>query len=80
VYVLILPSFAVVRCCVAFVSGNEDMFAKTTMIFCIIRITLIGCVVWGHHQFTVALDLDTRQYFSRSTIVISVPTGLKVFR
>jgi len=50
------------------------------MIFCIVRITLIGCVVWGHHQFTVALDLDTRQYFSRSTMVISVPTGSKVFR
>lgn len=66
--------------CVIFLCGREDVFRKTTIIFCILRITLIGCVVWVHHQYTVGIDLDRRQYFRSSTIVISIPTGIKVFR
>lgn len=78
VYVLILPRFGVISLRVTYICGLEDVFRKTTIVYCILRITLLGCVVYGHHQYTVALDLDTRQYFRTSTIIISIPTGIKV--
>lgn len=80
VYVLILPTFGVIRSSVTFVCAGEEVFSKTTIVYCILSITLIACVVYGHHQYTVGLDLDTRQYFRRSTIIISVPTAIKVLR
>lgn len=80
VYVLILPSFGIISITVTYMCGLEDVFRKTTMVYCMLRITLIGCVVYGHHQYTVALDLDTRQYFRTSTIIIRIPTAIKVLR
>ena len=80
VYVLILPGFGVISLRVSYMCGLEDVFRKTTIVYCILRITLLGCVVYAHHQYTVGLDLDTRQYFSTSTIIIRIPTGIKVLR
>lgn len=80
VYVLILPGFGIISLRVTYICGLEDVFRKTTIVYCILRITLLGCVVYGHHQYTVGLDLDTRQYFRTSTIIIRIPTGIKVLR
>ena len=49
------------------------------MIFAMSCISLLGSVVWGHHMYTVGLETDTRAYFSGVTILISLPTGTKIF-
>ena len=49
------------------------------MIFAMSSISLLGSLVWGHHMYTVGLESDTRAYFTRVTILISLPTGTKIF-
>jgi len=80
VYVLILPAFGVISHAILCLTGKVEIFGPLSIAFAVVTIGLIGTVVWSHHIYSVGIDLDSRAYFSAATIIIAVPTGIKVFR
>nr|AKC58423.1 cytochrome c oxidase subunit 1 [Eurytrema pancreaticum] len=79
VYVLIIPGFGIVsHICLSF-TNNDSLFGYLGLVFAIVAIVCLGSVVWVHHMFVVGLDVKTAVFFSSVTMIIGVPTGIKIF-
>ncbi|SFU62302.1 cytochrome c oxidase subunit 1 [Methylobacterium sp. 174MFSha1.1] len=78
VYIMILPAFGIVSHIIATFS-RKPVFGYLAMAYAMVAIGVVGFVVWAHHMYTVGLTLQTQSYFVFATMVIAVPTGVKIF-